>query len=197
MTLERLHARISSCLRCDYHRCRIYAVPGEGPVRADAMVVGEAPGRTEDEQGRPFVGRSGRFFDQVLRQVGIDRGRLFITSTVKCLPDHPGPPREDSIDACIGYLHQQADLVKPAIVVLMGRIACRAVLGIEDLRVATAKTWRWRDMLCCVTHHPAAAMRFPEPARSFRSDWRAIRRRLDGLAKHSPPEQHVRRPRRR
>jgi uracil-DNA glycosylase family 4 len=172
--LEKLHARVRRCRKCSLWRTRQKAVPGEGPLDASAMLIGEAPGKKEDRTGRPFIGPSGKFLDAMLREAGISRERIFITSTVKCIPVHSAKPLKVSIDACNPYLQEQLKLVNPGIVCLLGEVAARTVLG-------TAKVTDTRGIIIgrggrcfLVTYHPAAARRFPKPRELMRKDFRLL-----------------------
>src|SRR2546426_12547407 len=120
-TLQVLAAQIGGCVQWPLHASRAHAVPGDGLPSARVMLIGEAPGREEDQRGRPFVGAAGRFLDQVLAGSGVDRGDLFITNTVKCRPENNRPPRKREVDTCTSlYLVEQIALVNPALIMLLG-----------------------------------------------------------------------------
>ena len=134
--LQRLARGIRRCRKCPLHANRTHAVPGAGDPHADVLFVGEALGEAEDQQGRPFVGRSGRFLDKVLADLDLARERLFITSTVKCRPPENRNPRRAESDTCRdAWLDDQIDCICPRLVVLLGQIAIRAVTG-ESERTA-------------------------------------------------------------
>jgi uracil-DNA glycosylase family 4 len=120
--LEKLARQIKVCTRCELHRSRTEAVPGEGPIHAEIMFIGEGPGASEDKQGRPFVGASGKFLNQLLEQAGVTRADVWITNVVKCRPPGNRDPLPDEIDICTGnYLQHQIEIVNPSIIVTLGR----------------------------------------------------------------------------
>ncbi len=147
-SLSEITRRIRSCKKCRLHKCGRNAVPGEGPPDAGVMLVGQNPGRKEDETGRPFVGMAGAYLDKVLKRNGIDRERLFITSVVKHKTPGNRKPGEDEIRACVPWLKEQIDALGPDIIVLMGKVA--------------KETARREGIDYIETCHPAAAMRFPK-----------------------------------
>ncbi|MGB9827625.1 MAG: uracil-DNA glycosylase family protein, partial [Thermosphaera sp.] len=104
---------IRSCRKCRLHESRTNPVPGEGPLTARVVVIGEAPGRKEDESGTPFVGSAGKFLNTLLESAGLKREEVFITNIVKCRPPGNRKPRRDEISQCLGYLSRQLRLLKP------------------------------------------------------------------------------------
>lgn len=174
--LKKLHARVRRCHKCLLWKARDKAVPGEGPLDASAMLVGEAPGKQEDRTGRPFIGPSGKFLDEMLTEAGIDRKRIFITSTVKCIPVDSAKPLKVSIDACNPYLQEQLKLINPAVVCLLGEVAAKTVLGIAKVADARGKIIGRDGRSFLVTYHPAAARRFPKLRELMRKDFRLLSR---------------------
>jgi DNA polymerase len=168
--LERLSSRIRRCKKCRLWKGRSRAVPGEGPTSARIMIIGQAPGRNEDETGRPFIGRAGKFLDKLLEQAGIRRSDVFITSVVKCFPPKNRIPKKDEIKACNSYLREQIRLVKPKVIVLLGNVAIRAVLG----NLKHGKPVRIDDITYLPTYHPAAGMRFPKIRKAMERDFRVF-----------------------
>lgn len=155
-------------------------MPGEGPARAELMLVGEAPGAREDEEGRPFCGAAGDYLDNLLEQVGLDRDSIFITSVVKCRPSDNREPHRGEAETCTElHLERQIELIAPRIVVLLGRVAARYVLG-ETGRLSDVhgELRKQDDRGWLLTYHPAAAMRFPEPGERIREDFRKAARLL-------------------
>lgn len=158
--LARLAAQIRSCTRCPLHRSRTHAVPGEGPARARILLVGEAPGRTEDAEGRPFVGAAGRLLDDALRRAEIRRQSTFITNTVKCRPPGNRRPRAAELAACRPYLLAQVAAVRPRVVVAMGLTAVRDLLdGPRSLGAARRSHHAVAGTPVIATYHPAAVLR--------------------------------------
>jgi uracil-DNA glycosylase family 4 len=121
--LESLHERIRACTRCKLHAGRTNAVPGEGPARAEVLFIGEGPGFHEDKQGRPFVGAAGKFLEELLDSISLKREDVFITNVVKCRPPANRDPETDEIEACQGYLDQQIELLRPKMVITLGRFS--------------------------------------------------------------------------
>ncbi len=129
--LSRLNKTVSNCQKCQLSKTRTHAVPGEGNNRAFLMFIGEAPGRDEDQQGRPFVGRAGQLLDKIIVACGLARGDVFIANTLKCCPPENRDPRPDEIDCCLPYLCHQIELIAPKVIVALGAHATRTVTGSE------------------------------------------------------------------
>jgi uracil-DNA glycosylase len=167
--------QVRSCPRCRLAETRTHAVPGEGPADARLLLVGEAPGATEDRVGRPFQGAAGRHLDGVLTDLGLDRSHVFVTSVCKCRPPRNRDPRPDEVAACAPYLDRQLALLAPSVVLAMGLVAGRR-LGAAPPggRLADARGVRGpeagRPWHLLVTYHPAAAMRFPRLREPFAED---------------------------
>ena len=159
-TLTGLERAVRNCRACELHATRRNAVFGEGPVPARLMIIGEAPGRTEDETGRPFVGRSGKLLSRLLEGAGIKREQVFITSVLKCFP--PDGIKESYIDNCRPFLDEQLRQVKPSLVVLLGRTSVKAVLGLKNgMSSIHGRTFEKDGVNFFVTYHPSAVIRFP------------------------------------
>ncbi|MEK6820909.1 MAG: uracil-DNA glycosylase, partial [archaeon] len=130
MSLPVLHEMIRTCQLCPLGKTRILAVPGEGPARPRVMLIGEAPGRNEDESGRPFFGAAGKRLDALLENAGLNRNDVFITSVVKCRPPNNRVPTLEEATTCkTHYLEKQILLLQPVLIGLMGRTAIQHVLG--------------------------------------------------------------------
>jgi len=159
-----INEQILHCRKCRLWQDAKRAVPGEGPLDAKLMLVGQNPGAEEDKVGRPFVGRAGKFLNKVLAANGINREEVFVTNIVKHLTPQNRVPSQDEIVACLPYLCAQMDLVKPKIVVLMGKVAWQ--------------TPKRENVLFVETVHPSAAMRFTKMRRRFEEDFAALAKRL-------------------
>jgi len=183
--LEELHRQVRRCRKCFLWKTRKKAVPGEGPIDARVMLIGEGPGREEDETGRPFIGPSGKFLDEMFSDAGIARGELFITSTVKCIPIPAGKPRRVSIEACNPYLREQLRLIHPRVVCLFGEVAAKTVLGVGRIAEARGKPLTRDNTLFIVTYHPAAARRFPKLRDFMRQDLRLLREMMGSCLHNS------------
>jgi len=140
------------CQKCLLSRLRTKAVPGEGPIGAKIMFIGQAPGREEDKNGRPFVGRAGKFLDELFQVNGISREEVFLTGSVKCFPPDNRVPKREELLACKPYLIEQIVLVDPRMVVFLGNVAQKFLLNEEVLK----------GRIVFFTCHPAAGMRFPK-----------------------------------
>jgi uracil-DNA glycosylase family 4 len=176
--LEWLALEIGRCEKCRLHQGRIHAVPGEGPAKAELVLLGEGPGAQEDREGRPFVGRAGRLLDTLLRDNGIERSEVFITNCVKCRPPENRTPRRDELGTCTtAWLHRQLDLIAPRLVVLLGQVATRQMLGEKATVTALHGTLQeCEGRAYFVTYHPAAALRFAYIATALRTDFEALGR---------------------
>ena len=176
--LEDLHETIRKCKLCPLHETRINAVPGEGPVTARVMFVGEAPGAKEDESGRPFVGRSGELLTTMIQEIGLSRDEVFITSLLKSRPPKNRTPTQGEVKACRPYLEKQIDIINPKIVVLLGRVAISSLIGPWKLSEAHGKFYENDEMTYFMTYHPAAALRFPKTKDAMREDFQILRKEL-------------------
>lgn len=159
--LTAARALLGECRRCALHRGRTSIVYGEGPENARLMLVGEAPGREEDIQGRPFVGRSGDLLTKMLRAINLSRSDVYITSVVKCRPPLNRTPKPEETAACSPFLFEQIRLIAPALILALGQTAAHALLKEKG----TVKSLRGRFHLAeaakiMVTYHPAYLLRF-------------------------------------
>ena len=171
MRLTAIAEEVMKCTQCNLHRGRLKAVPGEGPETARIMLVGEAPGREEDLQGRPFVGRSGKILTQVLSRAGLKRDEVFITSVVKCRPPKNRIPLKQEWETCIqAHLWRQIDVIDPRIICLLGGVAAKALLGMHRLTEGRGRIFRREDRVFFPTYHPAGAGRNRSWHRVFSQD---------------------------
>lgn len=127
--IEKITQDISICIKCPLCKTRNKTVPGEGCANAKIMLVGEAPGHVNDEQGRPFVGNGGQILNKILDRCGIKREDLFITNVVKCWPPENRKPSKKEIEACIPYLIQQINSIKPELIIALGGVAFETITG--------------------------------------------------------------------
>jgi uracil-DNA glycosylase family 4 len=157
--LKKLAKQIVVCTKCELHRSRKNAVPGEGPMHAEIMFIGEGPGAREDEQGRPFVGASGKFLDQLLEQAGVTRADVWITNVVKCRPPGNRDPLPDEIEICTSnYLRHQIELVSPSIVVTLGRFSMGLFFKGAKITQTHGQMRKVDDRFVIAMYHPAAAL---------------------------------------
>ena len=155
---------VSKCDRCALCGRRRRIVNGEGPSNATIAFIGEAPGALEDESGRPFVGRSGKFLDSVLERKGIRRAEVFVTNVVRCRPPLNRKPRDDEIRSCLPNLASELKKIRPKVVVALGAVAVAALTGSkgklkEIIGKATRVDFEGADLLIIPCYHPSAAMR--------------------------------------
>ena len=164
MALEQLNQQIYTCKKCRLWQGAKHGVPGEGPLDAKVMLVGQNPGTDEDETGRPFVGRAGKFLTKVLAENGIKREDVFITNIVKHVSPKNRKPFPDEVEACVPYLITQIKIINPKIIVLLG---------------ASAKeTPRLKNIEYVEVIHPSAAMRFINMGDKFRAQIAQLAKQL-------------------
>jgi uracil-DNA glycosylase len=157
--LEKLAKQIVVCTKCELHRSRKNAVPGEGPTHAEIMFIGEGPGAREDEQGRPFVGASGKFLDQLLEQAGVTRADVWITNVVKCRPPGNRDPLPDEVEICTSnYLQHQIKIVNPSIIVTLGRFSMGLFFKGAKITQIHGQMRKVDDRFVIAMFHPAAAL---------------------------------------
>jgi DNA polymerase len=183
-----LYKEASGCLRCPLHKARTKVVFGAGNADADLMFVGEAPGQQEDLQGLPFVGRAGKLLDQLLEEVGFERGDVFITNVLKSRPPGNRDPQPEEIDACKPYLHKQVALIEPRVICTLGNFATKLLT--RSQRGITSVHGRpqvhelgGRAVRVYPIYHPAAALRSTKVLEELRDDFR----RLPELLQEPPP----------
>jgi uracil-DNA glycosylase len=192
-----VHAQIRVCTLCSLHATRTQAVPGTGPVEAEIMIVGEAPGFTEDVQGLPFVGQAGKLLDTLLQQIGLTREQVFITNVLKCRPPQNRDPMPNEAEACLPYLRQQFALVRPKAVLILGRHALERMLpGVGTISRVHGKIFMRSGVAFMPCYHPAAALHNGSLLSDLQKDFDRVREYLDQvLSKPLPaveaPEQEA------
>jgi DNA polymerase len=173
-------AMIHACTRCRLHAGRAHAVPGEGPLDARLVVVGEGPGVNEDQQGRPFVGRAGELLNEILAAMGCPRETVYICNVIKCRPPDNRKPIADEVEACMPYLHRQLAIIRPKVILALGATAAEALLNTRaSLTALRNQVHRYRGIPLIVTYHPAALLRNPHWKRPTWDDVRIARQLLD------------------
>ena len=187
--LELLAAEISRCTRCPLHQGRIKSVPGEGPEDAEIMFIGEAPGFHEDQQGRPFVGASGRFLEELLESIGLTRDDVFIANVIKCRPPSNRDPLPDEIKACKPLLDQQLELIQPKLVVTLGRFSMARAFPKARISRIHGQPRKIGGVLYYPMYHPAAALHQPSLRSIIKEDMLRIPELLQQVAQiaESPP----------
>lgn len=157
--LAKLAKQIVVCTKCDLHRSRKKAVPGEGPTHAEIMFIGEGPGFHENEQGRPFVGAAGKFLDQLLELAGVTRADVWITNVVKCRPPGNRDPLPNEVETCTSnYLQHQIRIVNPSIIVTLGRFSMGLFFKGAKITQIHGQMRKVGDRFVIPMYHPAAAL---------------------------------------
>jgi DNA polymerase len=174
---QKLREQVEKCQRCPLYKTTKKIVFGEGPINAKMMVIGEAAGRMESLQGRPFVGPAGKFLDKLLNLGGIDRKNVFITSILKCRPtidNRNRKPKKEEIGACLPYLKKQIEIINPKYFILLGEVAFLVFFPKEKLKNFRGK-WIEKDgKLYFPTYHPAAGLRFPTVRKILGKDFKKL-----------------------
>jgi len=174
ISFKELTGLIEKCRKCPLWRTRIKTVPGEGPFHAKIMIIGQAPGAKENETGRPFVGRAGRFLDQLLEIAGIARIKVFITSPVKCFPPKNRKPKKEEIDACLPYLEKQIETVNPQKFILLGETAFKVFFPDKIFKNSRGKFLTEKGKKYFISYHPAAGIRFQKFRKILEKDFRKL-----------------------
>jgi uracil-DNA glycosylase family 4 len=156
--LTELNAEIERCKNCDLARHRTKVVPGEGPENANILFIGEAPGWYEDQSGRPFVGSAGQFLEQLLGMINLKRNQVFIANVIKCRPPENRDPMPGEIQACSKWLERQMELLKPKVVVTLGRFSMAKYFPNESISKVHGRAKRIGDTTYFAMYHPAAAL---------------------------------------
>jgi uracil-DNA glycosylase family 4 len=172
--LTTLNQEIAACPDCDLCRTRNHAVPGEGPEDAEIMFVGEAPGFYEDQQARPFVGPAGRFLEELLASIGLRRDQVFIANVIKCRPPENRDPLPKEIEACRKWLTRQIELIKPKVIVTLGRYSLAWFFPGDSIGRIHGQA-RYRQGICFLPlYHPAAALHAGNMRRTIEEDFRRL-----------------------
>lgn len=184
-TLDDIVRDILSCRNCSLYLSKKNYVPGEGSERAQVMFVGEAPGREEDEQGRPFVGNAGKLLTNLIeKELGLSRRDVYITNVLKCRPPNNRDPTEEEIDACFPYLVRQIEVIKPEVLVCLGRHSAKTIFEYFEISFTTISRERGvlrekivdgRRMYFMATYHPAAALYRPPLKQFIEEDFGKLR----------------------
>lgn len=194
--LRQVAKEVSVCTRCMLHYSRKNAVPGEGPVNAEIMFIGEGPGFHENEQGRPFVGAAGKFLEELLAGIGMKRNQVFIGNVVKCRPPNNRDPLPEELAACSEYLERQIQAINPKVIVTLGRYSMARFLPNAKISEVHGQSFLIKGRLIVPMFHPAAALHQPSLKPSVERDFAAlpelITRSMNGKsAAVAPPEEEA------
>jgi len=182
MTWEELENTCKACEGCELHKTRTNLVFGCGNREADLMFVGEAPGESEDLSGIPFVGRAGKLFDKYLEAVDIPRDSVYIANILKCRPPKNRDPLPAEEDVCINYLREQVRLIRPKLIVCLGRIAAMRLIK-PDYRITKEHgVWITRGAFeITAVYHPSLLLRDPRRKEEMLTDMKVVKAKLDAL----------------
>lgn len=181
--LQEIANGIETCERCDLHLTATHAVPGEGPVNAEIMFVGEAPGFHEDQQGRPFVGAAGHLLNELLEKAGLKREQVFITNIVKHRPPGNRDPKPDELAACAPWLDRQTVVIDPLVIVTLGRFSLAHFLPKAKIGEIHGKA-EWVDgRMVVAMYHPAAALHQKSLRGTIESDFAKLPKLLEQARK--------------
>lgn len=174
--IESLKSEVLKCDRCGLSKTRTHVVFGEGNLNADIRIIGEAPGRDEDLQGRPFVGKSGQLLDRILAVCGFTREEhVFIGNIIKCRPPGNRVPLPEEAATCMPYLLKQIELIDPKIMIFLGATALKHMMGMQYRITRVRGQWlTWNNRLAMPVFHPAALLRNPALKRDTWEDFKKI-----------------------
>lgn len=183
-SIDQLYSMIHDCQKCTLGKTRNKFVFGVGNPNAHAMLIGEAPGADEDAQGEPFVGRAGKLLNDILKAVNLKREEVYIANILKCRPPGNRDPQPLEMETCIPYLHKQIELIKPKIILCLGRVAANGLLNkklsLGDLRNSV---YEFNGVKVMATYHPAALLRNPNWKRGCWEDVQKFKKLYDELLK--------------
>jgi len=167
---------VSSCTACELHTSRTQTVFGVGNKSADLLIIGEAPGRDEDLQGEPFVGRAGQLLNAMLAAIGFQRDQVYIANILKCRPPNNRDPKPEEAEACDSWLRQQIELIQPGVILALGRIAAHKLLNTDQsLGALRGKQYNYASIPLIVSYHPAYLLRKPVDKRKSWQDLKRIK----------------------
>lgn len=178
-TLDELKQELGDCSRCKLHSTRNKIVFGEGNPKAKIMFVGEGPGQSEDEQGRPFVGRAGQLLTKIIEAMGLKREDVFIANVVKCRPPSNRVPERDEVATCSPFLFQQIDIIKPQVIIALGATSLKCLFG-DDAKISQmrGKFVEYRGTKLMPTFHPAYLLRNPPAKKEVWEDMQVVMKEI-------------------
>jgi DNA polymerase len=187
--LARIRREVEGCRRCNLYRERNNVVFGTGDKGAKLVIIGEAPGRLEDIEGKPFVGEAGQLLNRMLQAISISREEVYITNVVKCRPPKNRTPSKSEISACYSYLVRQLEIIQPSLILTLGNFATQTILstkkGITNLR---GKLFSYKGIPLIPTFHPAALLRNPKLKKLTLEDMQKVSKLYERLWNESLPQ---------
>jgi len=188
--MEEVATEVMACRKCGLSKKRKNPVPGEGDLDADILFIGEAPGYWEDMKGKPFVGSAGEILDEMLSKIGLSRNKVYIANILKCRPPENRDPSVSEIKECVPYLDQQIKIIKPKIIVALGRHSTSYILsrcGLEATGITKLHGRKYEvellgfKVLLIPMYHPAAVLYNPKYRNALERDFQLLRRELERL----------------
>ncbi len=180
-SLEKIQNNVISCTKCELCKTRKNAVPGKGNKNSEVVFIGEAPGRSEDIAGEPFVGAAGKKLSDALEHAGISRESVYITNVVKCRPPNNRVPSHEEKESCRNYLESEISLIKPKVICIMGNTAYQSILGGKNITKERGKFVKKDDKLYFLTVHPAAIIYNQKLMDSLKNDMKKLVNEIKSL----------------
>jgi DNA polymerase len=185
--LQEIAAEVKVCTKCKLYQGARHGVPGEGPAHPEILLIGEGPGFYEDQQGRPFVGPSGQFLEELLASIGLKRGDVFITNVVKHRPPGNRDPEPDEIAACAGYLDRQIAALQPKVIVTLGRYSMARYFPGAKISAIHGQARQIDGRLVVAMFHPAAALHQQSLRDTLVADFKKLPQLIARAQKEAPP----------
>jgi DNA polymerase len=178
--LDVLHKRIVSCMQCGLGKMRTNLVFGDGNPNADIMIIGEAPGKDEDERGKPFIGRAGKLLTKIIESIDLKREDVYIANICKCRPPGNRAPLQDEVAACMPFLLRQIEIIKPVFILALGATAVGSLTGTKPVMAqARGKLTDFHEVQMLITYHPAALLYNPNLKRLVWEDMKLLKKLYD------------------
>ncbi len=175
-SLYELEQKVAACKKCELNETRTNPVFGEGNIDATLMFVGEAPGKDEDIQGKPFVGRAGKLFNEILKDIGLKREEVYIANCLKCRPPKNRDPKPDELINCFGYLKEQIKIIRPKVIGTLGRYSTYQLTGQKGaLGMLRGRVFNFGNIKVVPLYHPAYLLRNPNAIDIFTNDLKLLK----------------------
>ncbi|MCK4918849.1 MAG: uracil-DNA glycosylase [Candidatus Pacebacteria bacterium] len=188
MTLKELNQKISQCQKCELYKTRINVVCGSGSDRAEVMFIGEAPGKKEDEAGLPFVGSAGKILNEMIESIKLKRDDVYIANVVKCRPPENRDPKPEEVVMCKDWLNQQIEIIKPKLIVLLGRHSMDRFLPGQKISIDHGKPKRYNGRIYYPVYHPAATLYKRSLLEELQKDFQKIPKIIEEIKKDNKDE---------